>query len=519
MLGVRGVTGIAAVVLTAAGMLAAPKATTAPAGVEEEISREGTALTTTYRLEMRGVSEAQADAAEKAALAEIERLRKVLDTYDATSEIRRMQLSVNKPFACSADLYAVMRACDQWRRATDGAFNADVGEISDLWEKAGKSGQAPAPAALAEAARRAGQTPWRMDAANRTIEPLRKLNLRVGSLGKAYIINSAMAAAKKAAPAAKGMLLAIGGDMTFWTAPDAAEATWEVAVADPRTPADNAPAMGTLALANGAVTSSGGYARFSVVQGKKHSHIINPKTGQSADAVLGTTVVAKDIMLANAMSTTLCVLEPAKGLALATQNGVQCQIFDAAEKVHRTSQWPGTDAPGAAGAVEKADTAGRAGGRSTPGKGAAAAATGWPDGFALNCTVTIKIGGKKPYVAAWVSDAAGNPVKALAVWGTKNKYLKDLWRWSRVDSRFRAEASVVTSATRRAGAYTLTWDGLDADGKPVKPGPYTVNVEMAAEKGGRTDLAVKVECGKTPATGRMEGTIGSCDVKFGPAAK
>lgn len=492
----HGLICIVAVVLTSSAVLAA-------AGVEEAVSREGTVLTTTYRLEMRGVSEARADAAEKAALAEIERLRKVLDTYDAASEIRRMQLSVNRPFACSADLYAVMRACDQWRRATEGAFNADVGEVSDLWQQAGKSGQAPAPGALAEAAKRAGQSPWRMDASARTIEPLRKLNLRVGSLGKAYIINKAMDAARKAAPGARGMLLAIGGDMAFWTAPGEAGAGWDIGVADPRTPADNAPPMAMLRLANGAVASSGGYARFSEVQGKKHSHIIDPKTGQTADGVLGTTVVAKDIMLANAMSTTLCVVGPVKGLALAADNGVQCQIVDAAGKVYRSGQWPGTDARAAAGKPASAP--------------AASAGAGWPDGFVLTCHLTINALGKKPYVAVWISDVGNTPVKPLAQWGSKAKYLKELRRWSRLDVSFRAGA--VTGATRRAGVYTLTWDGTGPDGKPVKPGAYTVNVEMAAEKGNRADLAVKVECRKAPATGRLDETMASCDVRFGPAEK
>ena len=495
----------------AAGLLTAATPATAPRAGEEEVSREGTVLTTTFRLEMRGVSEAQADQAEKAAIAEIERLAKILSTFDETSEIRKMQLSVNKPFVCSADLYAVVRACDQWRRATDGAFNPDVGDITELWQAAAKTGKAPDPAALAAASARVRQPLWRLDASARAVEPLRTLNLRVGSLGKAHIINKAMAAARKAAPGATGMLLAIGGDMTFWTAEGSASKGWEIDVADPRTPADNAPPMGTLTLANGAVTSSGGYARFFEVNGKKHSHIIDPKTGQTADNVLGTTVVAKDIMLANAMSTTLCVVDPARGLALAGENGVPCQIVDASGKVHRTSNWPGVDA--AAAPATKPDA--REGVLSGAGKGTAAM-VGWPGGSGLTANITIKGGGKRPYGAVWVADAAGNPVRVLALWGKKSKYFKDLKRWSRLDSGFRAGASAVTSASRQAGVYSLSWSGLDWAGQFAKPGVYSVNVELAREKGGTTDLSVKIECGKTAGTARADGAIGTCDVKFIP---
>ena len=121
-----GWAGLAAVLVASSVLRAAPKAATAPGGVQDEVSREGTVLTTTFRLEMRGVAEAQADAAEKAALAEIERLRNVLDTYDANSEIRRMQLSVNKPFVCSADLYAVLRACAPFRYPFDTRWLREV---------------------------------------------------------------------------------------------------------------------------------------------------------------------------------------------------------------------------------------------------------------------------------------------------------------------------------------------------------------------------------------------------------
>lgn len=135
----------------------------------------------------------------------------------------------------------------------------------------------------------------------------------------------------------------------------------------------------------------------------------------------------------------------------------------------------------------------------------------------MTAKVTVKGGGKRPYGAVWISDSAGKPVKVLALWGRKSKYFKELKRWSKLDADFRAGASAVTSASRQAGVYTLTWNGLDTADKPVKPGTYTVNVELVREKSGPTDLAVKVDCGKTAQAARMDGAIGSCDVKFVPA--
>ena len=41
----------------------------------------------------------------------------------------------------------------------------------------------------------------------------------------------------------------------------------------------------------------------------------------------------------------------------------------------------------------------------------------------------------------------------------------------------------VSSATRSPGRYTFKWDMKDQQGKPVKPGTYTVCIEAAREHG------------------------------------
>ena len=41
----------------------------------------------------------------------------------------------------------------------------------------------------------------------------------------------------------------------------------------------------------------------------------------------------------------------------------------------------------------------------------------------------------------------------------------------------------VSSATRAPGHYTFKWDMKDQQGKPVKPGTYTVCIEAAREHG------------------------------------
>jgi hypothetical protein len=56
----------------------------------------------------------------------------------------------------------------------------------------------------------------------------------------------------------------------------------------------------------------------------------------------------------------------------------------------------------------------------------------------------------------------------------------------------------VTSATRSPGKYTLDWDGKDAQGKPLKPGKYTVCIEVAREHGTYQIIRQEVELNGKP---------------------
>ncbi|PIS30218.1 hypothetical protein COT42_03315 [Candidatus Saganbacteria bacterium CG08_land_8_20_14_0_20_45_16] len=95
---------------------------------------------------------------------------------------------------------------------------------------------------------------------------------------------------------------------------------WKIGVLDPRTK-ETECFFKQIILNNGeALATSGQYERL--------GHIIDPRTGQLADKCLSVTVVGKDAALADALSTAIFVLGPAKGLALAAKLRVGVFIVD-----------------------------------------------------------------------------------------------------------------------------------------------------------------------------------------------
>jgi hypothetical protein len=96
---------------------------------------------------------------------------------------------------------------------------------------------------------------------------------------------------------------------------------------------------------------------------------------------------------------------------------------------------------------------------------------------------------RRPYVAVWIEDADHFPVRTLALWTQKPRWLPELKQWYRDDQiRNLSEGTDVSrtvgGATRPPGSYSLKWDGKDNAGKPVKAGKYTVVVEASREHGG-----------------------------------
>ncbi len=92
---------------------------------------------------------------------------------------------------------------------------------------------------------------------------------------------------------------------------------------------------------------------------------------------------------------------------------------------------------------------------------------------------------RNPYIAVWVEDADGNLVKTISLWFDQSdkgpKWLSDLSRWSRLTGSDVDES--VSGATKKAGSYTVAWDGTDDEGNLVDQGSYVLNIEAAREHG------------------------------------
>ncbi len=408
--------------------------------------------------------------AEARVLAEVDRLTAVFSLYDPDSELSRLNRSFGT-VAVSADLLAVLAHYQEWQTRTAGACNPRVSVFVNMWAYAELTQQLPDAGFLVHLARFIARPDYTLDEARGTATRTAVSSLDLNAIAKGYIVGR-LADLLKSIPGVSAGLVNLGGDMAAF-----GEA-YTVGVQDPFAPAENATPLGTFALCDAAVATSGGYQRFHTIHGQRYSHLIDPRTGWPATAVASATVIAPTSVTANALATTLGVMGIDEGLRLvSTVAGAECLIVGPDGKQFRSPGFPlrliavNADAP----------------------KGA------WPDGFQVSVALELPAVNaakyRRPYVAVWFEDADGKAVRTLTVWGNSPKYTKDLSDWWKFAKEDKALVKATTRATRGPGKYELVWDGKDDGGKAVPAGIYTVRVEVHREHGKHLRQSGKIECG------------------------
>jgi hypothetical protein len=298
---------------------------------------------------------------------------------------------------------------------------------------------------------------------------------------KSYIAGRAANAALGAS-GARAAVVNIGGDLVV-------RGEWSelVNVSDPKSDAENGVPIARLVVRNRTVATSGDYRRGVEIRGRHYSHIVDPRTGMPADEIISSTVVASTPTDAGALATALSVLTPAESARLvASTPGAEYMLVKKNGEKIVSDAWGSLETPASSRTAAMPPAAASQTVATQPG------ASLWNDKYELTISVELSlIEGyrvRRPYVAVWIEDEKRSPVRTIALWFAKYKYLRELYAWSlAANSRSASEdtrvLNSVSSATRPPGKYTFKWDGKDDYGKLVKGGNYTVMIEAAREHG------------------------------------
>jgi thiamine biosynthesis lipoprotein len=256
-------------------------------------------------------------AAERAAEAGFRRfaeLEDVMSDYRPTSELMRLCAKAGGPAVpVSPDLFRVLERAQEVARRSGGAFDVTLGPLIQLWRVSRRNGVLPTAEQLAEAKSRSG---WRRLLLNKRERSARLLvpgmRLDLGGIAKGYAGDEAVAAMKRSG-VGRAMVEA-GGDIVA-SGPPPGQRGWRIALENP------GAAPPVLEAANAAVSTSGDTAQFVEIGGKRYSHVVDPATGLGLTSRTEVTVLARDGLTSDSLSTAVSILGPERGRRLVGRYG------------------------------------------------------------------------------------------------------------------------------------------------------------------------------------------------------
>ena len=252
------------------------------------------------------------------ALAEIHKVDELMSDYKSDSEISKLNRDGFKTAVrLSQSTYEVLQRSIEFSKLTHGAFDITVGPLVDLFHSAEKKQVAPTKEQIAQARSKVGFEKLKLDEQNRTVKfAVDGMRLDLGGIAKGYAVDKAVEAMQTCG--AIGGMVDLGGDIRCFGAPLKSRTHWVIGLQNPNL--DNYIGEQDLALklklTNGAVATSGDYQQFVLIEGKRHSHIIDRKTGTSTEGLSSVTIIADNATDADALATAVSVMGTEKGLAL-----------------------------------------------------------------------------------------------------------------------------------------------------------------------------------------------------------
>ena len=289
-------------------------------------------LGTVVEIRIESDDERAAAVAELAAVDEVQRLESVFSVYDEGSLLARWRRgATDDP---GDELAALLVRALDWQRRSDGAFNPLTGVLTARWRAAEVAGAEPTDVELRTLA--ASIRSSRYEVANGTVRRVAACGgLDLNAFAKGHIVDSALDAAWHAG-AIDSIVVNAGGDLAH-----RGRGGVRVGIENPRRPFDNEPPLAVVEVANAAVATTGGARRGFVVDGVRHSHVLDPRSGRPVTHVLSATVLAPDAATAVVVATVVGVLPVDDALAFVDElDGVACFVVPAAGDVVVSRGWP-----------------------------------------------------------------------------------------------------------------------------------------------------------------------------------
>jgi len=263
------------------------------------------ALGSVCDIQLYAENNAQAKKIADLVIADVQRIEKKYSRYREDSVLTAINnvAVLGKEILIDEETLALLNYADTCYQQSSGLFDITSGVLREVWNF--KSQIIPAEEKIKAILPRIG---WDKVGINGSILnfSVKGMQLDFGGIGKEYAVDRAAAICLQ--HGIQHGLVDLGGDIKV-IGPHADGRPWSVGIRHPRRQGE---LMSSINVYRGGIASSGDYERCITLNGKRYSHILNPKTGWPVRGVSSITVVAEQCVIAGSVAT-ITMLKENKG--------------------------------------------------------------------------------------------------------------------------------------------------------------------------------------------------------------
>lgn len=251
-----------------------------------------------------------------AGIREIQRIEKLLTTFSEESETSLINRYAGMaPVNVSRETFELIERSLRISRVTQGSFDISYGSIDKrLWNFDTNMKALPDKETAKKMVRLINYRNIILDDENSTVF-LKEKGMRIGfgGIGKGYAAERARYIMKS--EGVDSGIVNASGDLTTWGLQPNGQ-PWTIGIADPN---HSNQLFSYINVTNMAVATSGNYEKFVMINGKKYSHTIDPRTGLPVSGIKSVTIITLNAEIADAMATPVMVMGLKAGMNLINQ--------------------------------------------------------------------------------------------------------------------------------------------------------------------------------------------------------